>query len=478
MVGLSRFRISTGTVLLLALIPLLGWWAYGLFDLDEGFYAAITREMLQRGDWITPHYNGKPWFEKPILLYWVAAPCVALFGDWLGPRLPSVMAALGMYALMFRFSRDWLGERGAAAAVWVCASSLLMVAVSRMMMTDLLLVASLTVGFLLYWRSLQGHLPSRYLFGLCVGLGVLAKGPVAVILTAGVVGWTFWRQPALRSAHRGGWFISLILCAAVVATWYVPCYIVNRELFVQEFLIKQNLERFQGGDKAHTIGFPVNIIFYPAILLVGMCPWIFRLRRSLRIEDPFVKFCAGWAMVIFVFFFIGGSKLPHYILPCLPPLALVLGASFRENNEPTFARPFVIAAVVQCIIANAGFWGYYQGKFGTDSHAELHALTLEAKSMGEPVIVYQMSRRQSALGTGQLKVQDTSHPSVIFYLGKTVEDVDEPQRLLSAKGTLVLTRSDRLPPEELRAFQDMGLELRPVSTRTEQKDYRLFRISR
>ena len=93
-------RALWALTLLLAALPLLGWWLYGLFDLDEGFYASVTGEMLRRGDWITPYFNGEPWFEKPILLYWFAAPSVALFGEAIGPRLPSIFASLGLYALV------------------------------------------------------------------------------------------------------------------------------------------------------------------------------------------------------------------------------------------------------------------------------------------------------------------------------------------------------------------------------------------
>src|SRR5580693_6722422 len=90
----------------LAILPLLGWWLYGLFDLDEGFYAAVVAEMNRRGEWITPYFNGHPWFEKPVLLYWVAKPCLALFGGEFGIRLPSILASLATYAII-----AWFGKR-------------------------------------------------------------------------------------------------------------------------------------------------------------------------------------------------------------------------------------------------------------------------------------------------------------------------------------------------------------------------------
>jgi len=78
---------------------MVGWWTYGLFDLDEGFYASVTGSMIRHHEWITPLYNGKPWFEKPILMYWLAKPSVMLFGTEVGPRLPSVLCTIALYAI-------------------------------------------------------------------------------------------------------------------------------------------------------------------------------------------------------------------------------------------------------------------------------------------------------------------------------------------------------------------------------------------
>src|SRR5436305_1720172 len=98
---------------LLAILPFVGFWTYGLFDLDEGFYGAVIAEMNRRGEWITPYFNGHPWFEKPILLYWLAKPCLMLFGQTIGPRLPSVLASIGLFAWVTRFTRNHFGDAAA-----------------------------------------------------------------------------------------------------------------------------------------------------------------------------------------------------------------------------------------------------------------------------------------------------------------------------------------------------------------------------
>ena len=97
----------------------------GLFDLDEGFYGAVVAEMNRRGEWITPYYNGEPWFEKPILLYWLAKPFVAHLGVWIGCRIPSVLCTIGTYAAIHYFVNRRLGLNTASFAVFCAGTSLL-----------------------------------------------------------------------------------------------------------------------------------------------------------------------------------------------------------------------------------------------------------------------------------------------------------------------------------------------------------------
>ena len=94
-------------ICLAAALPFLGFWLTGLTDLDEGYYGAVAAEMNRRGEWLIPFYNGSPWFEKPILLYWLAKPSLMLFGEVVGPRLPSVVCSLGTLAVVawFVFAR-------------------------------------------------------------------------------------------------------------------------------------------------------------------------------------------------------------------------------------------------------------------------------------------------------------------------------------------------------------------------------------
>ena len=228
-------RHLTNLALCLAVVPLLGWWLTGLFDIDEGFYAAVVAEMNRRGEWITPFYNGQPWFEKPILAYWLAKPMLAIFGDMIGPRLPSVLSAIGCYLLVAWYARRRISEGAAAWSVAILGTSLLFIAVGRMMMTDMPLVLAFSAAMLTFWESLVGNPRWRLLTAGLLGIAVLAKGPVALAFFVLIAGWTYYREPDLRPKFRGQWLLGTLILVAVIGSWYIPVYLANGQTFVQKF---------------------------------------------------------------------------------------------------------------------------------------------------------------------------------------------------------------------------------------------------
>lgn len=465
---------------LLALLPLLGWWTYGLFDLDEGFYAAIAAEMNRRGEWITTFYNGKPWFEKPILTYWLVKPSLALFGDMVGPRVPSVLATAGLYALCAWFAKRRLTESAARWVPLVLGTSLLVVGSGRMLLTDPLLDLALAGAFITFWESLVGDRRWRVATAACLGLGALAKGPVVGALFLPVAAWTYWKTPSLRPAYRGWWLAGTAVFVAVVASWYVPCYLANGQRFVQEFLIEQNLGRFQGGDKAHKVDFlPFGWAFYVVVLAVGLFPWSLRLPAAWRAEDDVSRYLKAWALTVFVFFTISGAKLLHYVLPAVPALALLLAASLPATG-PRF-KPAALRTGIVFLVANAGFLIYYYGlSLGglrvPGFHAEVHALARYVRSHaapGDAVAVFSMPRDKSLKGKPGLRLDETSHPSLLLYLDRTVLDTKRWSEVLAqTKPTWVITRWNRIGPEELARA---GGRLREIDVPPHDL-YRLYKL--
>lgn len=489
-----RQRQVTTLCFVLAILPLLGFWTTGLFDLDEGFYAAVAGEMLRRGEWITPYYNGEPWFEKPILLYWLAIPSLAVFGEAIGPRLPSVLCSIGTLFAVFAAVRRYVSLVAAQVSILVLGSSLLAIGVGRMMLSDPPLILALTLALFSTFRSFDTDLDTaqrrsyRLSAGFFLGLAVLAKGPVAVVLFGAILGITAGREPDLRSRMRGGWWPGVAAFAVTVCAWYLPAYQATGQTFIQKFLVEQNLQRFTGGDTAHTLGGPANWFFYFVVLIVGMIPWSFwipaawpRRRDGDQPEQLFRRFCGTWALVVVVFFSLSGAKLPHYIAPALPALAILIGIRLARRTTGVPVWP-ALACVIAALIAGAAFRAYYYGAtIGgyrvPGFHSELHALTDWVRRQGGLVAVYQMSRREKDLGTGTLRLRETSHPSILFYLDNNVLDTDELEALLAAPKPLwIITRAGRIRPEDEERIAAAGQILSPAEVDARPEFYRVYRL--
>jgi 4-amino-4-deoxy-L-arabinose transferase-like glycosyltransferase len=474
---------------LAGILPLLGWWTYGLFDLDEGFYGAVTAEMNRRGEWITPLYNGHPWFEKPILLYWIAKPCLAIFGTAIGPRLPSVLATVSTYALVGWFAKRHFGTAAAVASVLVIASSLLVVAIGRMMLTDPLLLLSLTAATLTFWESLVSDPRWRLVAAFALGVGVLTKGPIACILFLALAALTFWREPELRPRFKGQWPLGLLILVLVVSAWYVPAYLIDGHEFVQKFLIEQNVGRFTGGDQAHTVRGVAGLLFYPIIILAGFLPWSFFLFpawKSSPADDqaPLRRYLTTWFLVVLVFFTVAGAKLPSYVLPLAPSIALLvgsyLGIRWQARLEPKRLAGPVMWLVAVGAFAQWGFSRYYYGlHLGSLNlpgfHAEVQTLARyvrENASQTDQVAEFQMGRQQKSLGTGKPVIQETSHPSTLLYLNRDVLDTDDWSQILGASSKeWILTRWNRVTAADLEAAHGL---VQPVQTPFPQDLYRLY----
>ncbi len=500
--------------------------------------------MIRHYEWITPTLNGQPWFEKPILIYWLAKPAMMLFGHAVGPRLPSVLATIATYAVVAWFVRRNFTGLAAVLSLFILSSSLLVVAIGRMIMTDPLLLFFFTVAMLTFWESLVGDLRWRLLTAACLGLAVLAKGPVALILFALIAAWTFGAsRPRAKSDgefhaetqstqrrgenpsglnFRGQWFPGTLILFAVIASWYVPAYLANGQTFVQDFLIKQNLGRFTGGDQAHTLPFLTSFWFYIPVLLLGMFPWILwlpaalpskplplvpmngapsllarmfvpgrgrptessggafggsegegvgdggsgsdrsarapeseragiRHPRSELANSEFKKYLAAWAIIVLIFFTLSGAKLPHYILPATPPLAILIGAHLAEkwgvlSRQEIGQRLKLTVAwlIATWIIVQLGFESWYVKSGQSEARQMARYIASRNRDRRAPVVVYQLPRRVKDLGTGKPKLLETSLPSLSFYLNQDVIETDETKPIDSTKGPVwVFTRLGR-----------------------------------
>jgi 4-amino-4-deoxy-L-arabinose transferase-like glycosyltransferase len=339
----------------------------GFIGPDEPRYASIAREMYRSGDYVTPRLLGSPWFEKPVLLYWGSALGYALFGEGeFGARFPSALGAtLSVFAMYYVTLRLW-SRKAAIWAALILASSIGFFAFAHAATTDMLLTTTLTLAMAAFLIGYNETGSARrwwfYAFYFCLGLGVLAKGPVALLLPALSLGayallrgqfneWKAW--------HPEGILISL----AVAAPWYIAVTWANGYDFIEVFFINQNFARFTSTVHGHERPF----YFYIPALLMLTFPWTFLLIPAIRRGlDRSGQFLLLWAVVPLVFFSLSGSKLPGYILPSVPPLVML---SAREVANGT-SRAFRIAVFIE-----AGallFIGVALGFFGQMLHVDAH----------------------------------------------------------------------------------------------------------
>jgi 4-amino-4-deoxy-L-arabinose transferase-like glycosyltransferase len=314
---------------------------HGIMDLDEGLYAACAREMLHTGDLVTPRVNGTPFYEKPPLVYWAAAASMRLLGESeAAARLPSALAASITCLLAALMAGRLAGRRAAAIAGASMALSPIPLAAGRMLTTDasLCLLVALATLALFTGLTAQG---SRRTFalagaGLACGLGVLAKGAPGVVLPGLVVG--VYSIVAVRCGlRRLSWpglpaaLGFVVIVTAVALPWHLAAWRANGDAFVQEYLVRQHLGRFRGGDTSHLAPF---WFFVPGFLL-GFLPWspytaaavVSRMPEALRPRASGYALLRIWAVCVFLMFSASGSKLVTYILPMYPPAA-ALGAAW------------------------------------------------------------------------------------------------------------------------------------------------------
>lgn len=373
-------------ILLFCLFGNLG--AIGLVGPDEPRYVWIARAMATTGDWVTPRLYGQPWFEKPILYYWAAALGFLLHlpSEW-AARLPSAFAALvasiaiGLLAAKHYAPSGHPASNPAFSAPLLFASTAAAVGFARAAAPDMLFSAFIALAMaaaatMLRHRGLlrpaQANTAARsdswplICFGLFLGLATLAKGPAAVVLAAGaLLLWALatrhWRA-VLRLAHP----YAMASFCVVALPWYALCARRNPQ-FLRVFIFEHNFERYLTPVFQH----PQPFWFFLPIVLLALLPWTIllwpaaqqgrRLWRQKSWRDSPGLFFACWAVFPILFFSFSQSKLPGYILPDIPPLALLCAATLAALNTPSgmhrnpFKFPAAALSATWLLLAIAAF---------------------------------------------------------------------------------------------------------------------------
>ena len=338
-------------VLLSCLTFFLGLGRQAITDSDEGFYAEAAREMVESGDWLTPHFNYADRWQKPVLYYWLTAATSAIAGVSEGAaRFWSALSGLGLVLLTWSAARRITAdERTAWLAGAIVATCYGYFAMARMALPDLPLAFCIT---LCIWSVLQQRWPVA---GLAAGLGFLMKGPVALVVPALAIVPIWWREGRLRTrpftVRDLG--IAALIFAVVGLPWYVAMTLTHGTAYLQGFFVGDNLDRF-ATDRFNE---PRAFWFYLPIVIGGMLPWSMYmvvlpwrsltgvLRRRRTPTDGEWRLLL-WTLVPLVFFTLSIGKQPRYILPVLPPLAILLATAItvRLKADTTYGRAHLAVA--------------------------------------------------------------------------------------------------------------------------------------
>ncbi len=319
--------------------------SYGLFDLDEGLYVEAAREMNLTGDFVTPRVNGIEFFEKPPLVYWQSALSQRVLGKTeFAARLPAAGASAILAVLVLLFGSRFFGAQAGLLAGLSYALAPLVFGAGRQLTMDAVLSLWITAALFAFF---QGYTSSDKragswlsLFWACCGFGTLAKGAPGIVIPLAVVAvFLMFAEGAAAGFRRlftgTRMLIGIPLFLLIVVPWHVAAWQANGSAFVDEYVIRQHLGRFRGGDTAHRAPF----WFYVPVFFLLFFPWSFFTIPALfergarkdgvsRNPTELAKLlCRVWFALVFIMFSVSGSKLISYILPLFAPAAL-LGADW------------------------------------------------------------------------------------------------------------------------------------------------------
>ncbi len=400
--SLFNRKSTQPSVWLLVLLCLFTFfWRLGsvpLFDLDEGLYVACSRQMVLSGDYVTPRLNTHqsippyttptPFFEKPIMVYWLSAGAQRLFGtvEW-AARLPVATLSLFTTLLIAYMGSWWFGRRAGFFAGVLYAIAPMTIVDARQMTTDALLVFWLLLTFFAFTRltgvGKSPELTARarggyvFLFWMGCSCALLTKGAVGLLLPGLIIGIYWMRSLSERGKERlrEAWgklqclkpLLGFVFLFLIAAPWHIVIAQHGERdqegnTFIQEYIVRQHIGRFRGSDKVHN----APVYTYVGYFLMGFFPWAsfapvaFRRRLPAIGNEPDPHdtpqegdahlFLLVWFWTIFIFFSLSAAKLPTYIVPIYPAAALLLGRWFNRTLEGGADRALQVGTFIAVIV--------------------------------------------------------------------------------------------------------------------------------
>jgi 4-amino-4-deoxy-L-arabinose transferase-like glycosyltransferase len=371
-----------------ALITLPGLGTGTLWDNSETAYGEVAREILLTGDAIVMHLNGADWFVQPPLYFWIAAAFAHVFG--IGPfalRLPPALATIAMAGVVGYTVARVATLRTAILSAVILSTTLMVAIVGRLAIMDALLDLAVAIAVLAFYAALRPREDEVFgapwiLAWVAMAFGVLAKGPIALLATALVIGpWLLWewRRDAagLRAPSAGAWLGGVGLFVLIAVPWYVALAHAAGPEAVAELLGHYSVGRYLGTIENQT----GPVWYYVPVVILGFFPWFAFLPPALwrlfwiataagettgAVRPELARLVLVWAIVPLVFFSFAETKLPNYIALEFPALAIGVAVWFDSVRSPASRR--VALAWTLLVPASIGGLAFAIGVFSRDMH--------------------------------------------------------------------------------------------------------------
>ncbi|MCO7628368.1 lipid IV(A) 4-amino-4-deoxy-L-arabinosyltransferase [Pseudomonas fluorescens] len=359
--------------------------SHGLWIPDETRYGQISQEMLLSGNWVAPHFMGIRYFEKPIAGYWMIAIGQAIFGDNLfGVRIASALSSgLSVWLAYLLARRLWNNPRTSATCALLYMSFGLIAGQAGYANLDPQFTLWVNLSLVAVWFAIDSKTPrarlgSWTLLGIACGMGLMTKGFLALLLPVLIaLPYMIWQRRFGELLRYGP--LAVLVATLISLPWGLAVH--SREAdFWRFFFWHEHIRRFSAGEDAQHAR---PWWFYLPLLFAATLPWAVLLPSTLmrtwrEKREPKIAFLALWFLLPLVFFSLSSGKLPTYIMPCLLPLALLMGHTLINWLNTGDGRALRANGVTNTLLASAALVAllYVQATREIYQNSEMFSLSL------------------------------------------------------------------------------------------------------
>lgn len=350
--SLAQILLLIGSLFIVYVVPS---YMFPLIDMDEGAYAAVSREMFINGTWLSTMLNGEPFFHKPALMYWTQSIGLLIFGEArFAYRFPSLIAFFIWLYVSYQFVKKYLDINTAWSFLWISIFAIGSIISFKAAIPDAWLILFISLGIYKAYDYLVDADEKALLWAFVwTGFGILAKGPIAFVVVAGSLFFYLliaknWSLLFKTILHWKGWLAMLV----VVLPWYLLQVYLYGQQFLDEFFGVHNVGRFMNAMESHSGGvfyYVIDMLLlslpFVSILVLAIVPW-FKASKQASIE----RMMLVWFLLVLIFFTIAATKLPHYLMYGVPPV-LIMMAYYLQQQTPKWGMGVALIGFAALLIA-------------------------------------------------------------------------------------------------------------------------------